>query len=124
MKRRNRVFLLWLFALWMFGWVCWERGWAWLPGTSQPEAVGGFSVDTADRLDVLSFYHVVYMASEGAYGRMNWTGNVAAGIAGDTALVFKNDVVRRVNFFRALVGLPASITMNLTASAKAQQAAL
>lgn len=73
---------------------------------------------------MLAFYHCVYTASEGYAGNISWTGNVASSIAGTTSATFKDDVRRRVNFFRALCGLPADITFDATKSSKDQEAAL
>ncbi|MDX2080056.1 MAG: CAP domain-containing protein [Terrimicrobiaceae bacterium] len=97
---------------------------AWQPGTSQPQAAGGFVVDVADRTDVLAFFHTAYTASEGATGRMNWTGNLTLGNAGTTSAAFREDVRRRVNFFRAMAGLPADVAFDNEKAAKCQQAAL
>ncbi len=97
---------------------------AWSPGTGSPLAVVNFTVDTTDRTDVLAFYNTVYLASENYASEMAWNGDVAGNIAGTTSLAFKNDVQRRVNFYRALVGVPAVITFNDTFSAKDQLAAL
>lgn len=98
--------------------------WAWLPGTSNPTAVDGFTVNAADRRDMLAFYQCVYTASEGYASNIAWTGNVASCIPGTTSAAFKDDVRRRVNFFRAMVGLPGDITFNATNSSKDQEAAL
>jgi Abnormal spindle-like microcephaly-assoc'd, ASPM-SPD-2-Hydin len=97
---------------------------AWQPGTSDPWAVDGFAVDRANRRDVMAFYHCVYGASEEYAAHHGWTGNAAACAAGSTSEVFQDDVLRRVNFFRALTGLPADINFTATKSAKAQKAAL
>ncbi len=97
---------------------------AWTPGTSAPAASSGFSVNSWDRTDVLAFYNTAYRASEAAPQRIGWDGNVSSGIAGTTTAAFKEDVRRRVNFYRALAGLPADITIDDLKSAKAQQAAL
>jgi hypothetical protein len=97
---------------------------AWQPGTAYPQSAEGFSVTTSDRTDVLAFYHTVYGASQGFASRVNWTGNVTSGIAGTTGATFKEDVRRRINFYRALGGLPADITFDAVKSAKDQAAAL
>lgn len=97
---------------------------AWLPGTGNPAAVSGFSVDTLSRMDVLAFYQCVYQASEGYEANMAWSGNVSAGIAGTTSSAFKNDVLRRINFYRALAGLPGDISFDAAKSAMCQEAAL
>lgn len=84
------------------------------------------SVDTANREEVRVLYRAVYTASENV--AMGWTGNYvgndAAVSAGDTTAAFKEAVNLRVNFFRALAGVPAAITFDATFSAKAQKAAL
>lgn len=97
---------------------------AWQPGTGSPAAASGFTVDTTNRRDALAFYQCVYQASEGYASRMAWTGNTGSGQAGTTAAAFKEDVRRRVNFYRAMVGQPADITFNTTKSDKDQAAAL
>ena len=45
-------------------------------------------------------------------------------MAGTTSATFKDDVRRRINFYRALVALPADITFDATKSGKCQEAAL
>ena len=97
---------------------------AWTPGTSQPTAIQGFVVDPTNRTDVLAFYHCIYGASQGYTAEHAWTGNVAACVPGTTAAIFKDDVRRRINFYRALVALPADIAFDATKSGKDQDAAL
>lgn len=99
-------------------------GWAWLPGTGSPDAVSGFVVDSTSRIDVLACYHTVYTASQNYAANMSWTGNVASGLAGTTAAAFKDDVRRRINFYRALASLPADIVFDATKAGKCQEAAL
>ncbi len=97
---------------------------AWSPGTGTPDAIDGFVVDREDRTDVLAFHNTVYRASENSADHMNWTGNVAGGVAGTTSADFKDDVLRRINYYRAMAGLPADIVFDDVKSAKAQAAAL
>lgn len=97
---------------------------AWSPGTGTPTAVSGFTVDITNRRDVLAYYQCVYNASQGFATNVNWTGNIATATAGTTSATFKDDVRRRVNFYRALVGQPGDITFDATKSSKAQEAAL
>ena len=98
--------------------------WGWLPGTGSPSTVEGFVVNSSNRMDVLSFYLTVYSASEGYSQNIGWTGNMTTGVAGTTSTAFKEDVRRRVNFYRALAGLPADIIFDDTKNAKCQEAAL
>ena len=97
---------------------------AWSPGTGSPSAVQDFTVDTTNRFDVLSYYNCVYNASESYAAHIGWTGSVGSGIPGTTADIFKDDVRRRINFYRALAGLPADIVFDATDSSMDQSAAL
>jgi hypothetical protein len=97
---------------------------AWQPGTGNPNAVDGLAVDTSSRRDVLSFYQCVYQASENYAANLGWTGSIAGGSAGTTTAAFKDDVRRRINFYRAMAGQPADVVFNATKSAKCQKAAL
>lgn len=97
---------------------------AWTPGTASRFDTGGFVVDRNNRIDTLSFYNAVYSASQDYAPGMLWNGNLATCNAGTTSAEFKADVLRRINFFRALTGLPASITFTAANNANAQQAAL
>ncbi len=93
---------------------------AWTPGT-YPVGSADFTVDTAVRNDVVSFWHGVYQASEGYWNRHGWTGNYTAagpydsGI-GTTSAAFVADVERRVNFYRALSNVPAGVHLNTGAT--------
>ena len=96
--------------------------WAWTPGT-YPAGGSGFAVDTQVRNDVVSFWHGVYQASEGYWDRHAWTGNYTAispydsGV-GSTASVFVTDTERRINFFRALCGVPANVVLNTSSTVR------
>ena len=106
----------------LLGTLCDSR--AWTPGTGSPGAADGLGVNTGNRRDTLAFYQAMYKASENYAANMAWTGNVSTGVAGDTSAAFKNDVRRRINFYRALVGQPGDITFNATKNLKDQKAAL
>ena len=97
---------------------------AWTPGTSSPSATASFTVDRTSRRDVLAFYNTIYYASENYAANRQWTGNVTTGVPGTTSAAFKADVLRRINFYRALCGLPADIALNDALNAKCQEAAL
>ncbi|MBN8460877.1 MAG: hypothetical protein J0M04_23860 [Verrucomicrobia bacterium] len=94
--------------------------WAWTPGT-YPAGGSGFAVDTQVRNDVVSFWHGVYQASEGYWNNHGWTGNYTAtspydsGV-GTTASVFVTDTERRINFYRALCGVPANVVLNTSST--------
>lgn len=101
-----------------------SQAYAWQPGSAFPSAAAGFSVDVTHRRDVLAFHQNVYRASEDYAAKLGWTGDLSSGIPGTTSEAFKEDVRRRVNYYRALAGLPGDIIFNATKSAKCQQAAL
>lgn len=96
-------------------------GWvqAWTPGTypAAPKRMhsGGFTVDNQNRNDVVAFWHAVYQASEGYETRINWTGNYN-GNNGSVSAAFVEDVERRLNYFRAMCGLPSNVKVNTDAT--------
>lgn len=85
------------------------------PGT------GGFSVDVSSREAVRQFHRAVYGASEGI--EIGWTGGVATCDPGTTRLSFQEAVIRRVNYYRAMAGVPAEVTLDTEHHAAVQSAA-
>jgi hypothetical protein len=85
-------------------------------------ATGGFTVTPSSREQSRQFYNVIHELSEGT--ALNWTGSVASCNAGTTSDDFKKAVILRVNYLRAMAGVPANVTLNTAYSASAQQAAL
>ena len=83
---------------------------------------GPFVVDTAVREQVRLFHQSVYVMADEV--EPAWTGNVAGCQAGAVSPVFQDAVVRRINYFRALAGIPAGVTLDPEFSAKDQEAAL
>ncbi len=84
---------------------------------------GGFAIDTQDRFLVRSFYLSAYGASVGAVPV--WTGgSVATCAPGTTDAAFRDLVLLRVNYFRAMAGVPAAVTFQPDDNAKSQAAAL
>src|SRR5207248_1998583 len=78
--------------------------------------------DTSSRSSIRNLYNSIFVPARTV--AMGWTGNVAAGQAGDVAQAYKDAVATRINFIRALVGVPAAITLNPTFNSKDQKAAL
>lgn len=85
---------------------------AWSPGIAPTMPVTNLDVDTSSRNDVISFYQNVYQASEDFATKIQWTGNADTCHAGTISQDFISQVRRRVNYYRALAGVPASIVMN------------
>lgn len=81
-----------------------------------------FVVDTTSREEVRNFFNGVYSESEVTDSQ--WAGNVATCFAGTTSAEFRNAVALRINWLRALAGVPAWISLDETYNSKAQQTAL
>ncbi len=78
-------------------------------------------VNTNDRQAVVALYKDFYLP--GFEVKMEWTGSVAAQNPGTVSPAYSQATVQRLNYFRALCGLP-SVGWNASQSAKCQQAAL
>ncbi|MEO7934013.1 MAG: CAP domain-containing protein [Chthoniobacterales bacterium] len=85
-------------------------------------ATAQLSVNPVSREESRIFYEAIYPVSENIAS--GWNGDVAVGDAGTTTSAFKNAVYLRVNYFRAMAGVPGGIVDNASFSAGAQQAAL
>lgn len=94
-----------------------DRGPACLSASAQP-----FNIDTASRETVRAFYNRVYMASEGV--PIGWTGSLANCNPGTVSQAYQDATLLRVNYFRAMAGIPSNITFTEAGNAKAQAAAL
>jgi hypothetical protein len=92
------------------------------PPVAVAEFGSGFSVNIQKREEVRNFYNTVYPASLNPV--MMWTGNVGTCAPGTTDSFFKEQVRLRVNFFRALAGVPSALAFDATYSAKDQEAAI
>jgi len=78
------------------------------------------SIDTADRAEVVARWNDTYFDNT----PFSWSGSISGCAAGNTTEAFKAAVTRRLNYFRAMAGLPGDLTLDSSLSAKAQQAAL
>src|SRR5256885_15632916 len=80
----------------------------------------GFSnfLNTASRETSREFYNLVFGASENV--PMDWSGGFAGCVPGTNSTAYLEAVMRRVNYFRAMAGIPSSITFNNEYSRKAQ----
>ncbi|KJU87747.1 SCP-like extracellular domain protein [Candidatus Magnetobacterium bavaricum] len=81
----------------------------------------GLSVSPQSRDESRNFYNTYYAVNEPA---INWSGNHQSCSSGTTAQDFRDAIAQRINYFRAMAGIPATITLSDTYSAKAQEAAL
>lgn len=88
-----------------------------------PGPQGTVYPDTSKREEVRLYYQTVYKSSLNV--ATGWTGSYAgAGNPGTTTSDFKGAVLRRVNYYRAMAGVPPWVSFDTTFSAQAQQAAL
>ncbi len=96
------------------------------PTSLHAQADTELKVSTSSREEVRQFFRTVYAASENV--PIGWTGSYSTSnpvaAAGTTSAAFQQSVLLRINFFRAFVGVPATVTLNPTFSAKDQLAAL
>jgi uncharacterized protein YkwD len=79
-------------------------------------------IDPSGRQVSLDYFTQVYLAAEGI--DIEWTGNHASCDPGQTAAAFREAVKQRINYFRAMAGVPAIVQLSSEYSGKAQQAAL
>jgi|GEM_PF-752049 len=80
------------------------------------------SVNITNREEVRIFYNTVYGSGENADS--GWTGDQATCAAGTTTADFQDKVAVRINYFRAMAGIPAGITLNSFWGSQDQAAAL
>jgi hypothetical protein len=86
------------------------------------ENTKNLSVNTQNRKDVVSFYNNQYLTSNGIAAA--WTGEIENCIAGTTNQDFREAILRRINYYRAMSGLPGNIVFDEVYNAKCQDAAL
>lgn len=82
----------------------------------------GLWVDIQNRQASLDYFNQVYRASEGVAA--GWTGSHANCNAGSTSAAFREAVRLRINYFRAMAGVPGTVTLSDEYTQKAQEAAL
>ena len=80
------------------------------------------AINTSSRAEVAAFYNTTMLPAFSV--PMQWTGSTQGCVAGTTSAEYKAAVLNTVNSFRVLAGLPGNVSLNLTHSAMAQQAAL
>jgi hypothetical protein len=85
------------------------------------DASGQLTVNPGNRAASRAFFNAYYLAQDAP---INWTGNRSTCNAGDTNLSFRDAVLLRINYFRAMAGVPATVTFSDTYNAMDQQAAL
>ena len=86
-----------------------------------PVRAQGLAVNTHDREAVRTFFNAVFYSGNGI--APNWTGDLSNCNPGTTSTQYQEAVLRRINFYRAMAGVPADIIFNPEFSSKAAAAA-
>ncbi len=84
-------------------------------------ANAGIWLDTSNRQAVIDSYALEFSKVDPDIG---WTGDRGSCSPGTTNPAYRTAIIDRVNWFRSVGGVPATVTENATYSAKAQEAAL
>jgi hypothetical protein len=82
---------------------------------------GGFNVNAASREQVREFYNAIYNFSQGV--AMNSTADTTNCIPGTNSTDFQNATLCRINWFRAMAGIPAAVTFDSNESTQDQAGA-
>lgn len=88
---------------------------------SPAQLTSGAWLDTTDRQAVIDSYNTEFSKVDPDIG---WTGDRSSCTAGTTNPAYRTAIIDRVNWFRAMGGVPATVTENAAYSAKAQEAAV
>lgn len=82
----------------------------------------GLTVNPQKRAEARQFFQTNYVAVDSA--AHNWNGDQANCNAGETTPEFRAAIALRINYYRAMAGVPADIQLHDEYNTKAQQAAL
>jgi hypothetical protein len=100
-----------------------------LPGAPAPaglfqsiQPTGPFNVNSQSREQVRDFYNAIYPTSENI--PEDSTADVPDCYPGTNSVAFEEAVLRRINWFRAMDGMPASVTFDTADNQLAQQMAV
>jgi uncharacterized protein YkwD len=88
----------------------------------RPGPMALVTVNPASRADVVQFYQTTYKASQEVAA--GWNGNRSTCTAGTTSQAYAEATILRVNYFRAMAGLPGDVILSNAWNLKAQDAAL
>ena len=95
-----------------------------LPFVTKPNELSGETVDVSNKASVIAFYNAQYLASATSDSEIGWTGSVGGCQVGTTSAAYRAKVLQRINFFRAMAGVPSNVILNDESNSKAQAAAL
>ena len=85
-------------------------------------ATGPFTVTMSNRESVRQLFYSAHEAGNGV--DPGWTGNIAGCNPGTVSQDFRDATLARINYFRAMAGVPSTISFTAANNTKAQAAAL
>ena len=85
----------------------------WAPGTIAKSVSTSSSIVTSSKLAVRNAYNAMYAPAMPAMG---FTGSIAGCLPGTISTTFKEWTISRVNFFRAMAGLPGNVSLDTNAT--------
>ncbi|MEM9132055.1 MAG: CAP domain-containing protein [Actinomycetota bacterium] len=92
-----------------------------VPSLSAAFDPGTTWIDTDDRDTVLAAHRAEYDAVPPA---LAWVGDLGGCVEGESPVIYRQATIDRVNYYRAMAGVPAIVDEDQALSAKAQEAAL
>jgi hypothetical protein len=96
--------------------------WVAIAPSALPKSVSSVAaIDTSNRAAVVAAYYAYYSVAQPALG---FTGNVAACNPGTISTAYQEWLVTRINFVRAMAGVPGNMVNDTTKNAQEQAAAL
>ncbi len=99
--------------------VCWIAS---LVNSSAPAEAARFAVNTQVREEARAFYNAVFQASTNS--DLGWTGSIGNCDPGTISAAAQERIRLRVNYYRAMAGVPAGVTFSSSYNAMCQRAAL
>jgi len=82
------------------------------------------ALDTWDKAAVTARYLADFAGTTTTRIDSEWNGNIAAGIEGTTGAAYREKMIRRINFYRAMAGVPDTVREDVGLTPAAQRAAL
>ena len=79
-------------------------------------------IDASDRTEVVDLYRRYYLPD--AHALPGWTGSIGNGAPGTLNRDFVRATLRRINYYRAMTGLPGNVVFDPALNARCQQTAL
>src|SRR6185295_1400074 len=85
-------------------------------------ATGPFTVTMSNRESVRQLFYSAHEAGNGV--APGWTGSIDSCTPGTVTQAFRDATLARINYFRAMAGVPSNISFTAANNTKAQAAAL